>query len=140
MAAEGRWIRTEVPFDLDDRRRRLTGWIETGRVVAFVAEVGDEVIGNVNLHVGETTGIGMGVIAEYRGCGTGGALLDAAVAWATAHRIPALHLEVYAHNAAAIALYRSHGFIEAGERYMEERRDGSAWETLRMMRALRTTA
>jgi RimJ/RimL family protein N-acetyltransferase len=44
-----------------------------------------------------------------------------------------LCLEVFAHNAAAIALYRKSGFTEEGRRVRQYRRaDGEQWDSIMM--------
>lgn len=59
--------------------------------------------------------VGMGVHAAWRGRGVGGALLDAAIGWATAHPgVERLTLGVAAGNSGAIRLYESRGFVQEG--------------------------
>lgn len=63
---------------------------------------------------------------EYRKQGIASALLDVFVRFAQAHQLAFLTLEVRASNAPAIALYRKHGFQEAGRRknyYQQPRED-----------------
>ena len=137
IAAEDRWVNTEIPFDVAERTRSLAEAVETGRFFLVVAETDERIIGNVvGMIKAETVGIGMGIEAAYRGRGIGGALLDEAIAWSTRAKLRRLYLEVYAHNEAALALYRSRGFVELPPSYIETRRDGSEWETLRMGRPL----
>jgi RimJ/RimL family protein N-acetyltransferase len=61
------------------------------------------------------------------------ALVRAAIGWA---RRPGLHefsLEVFAHNEAAIALYRKSGFAEEGRRPGQYRRaSGELWDAIVM--------
>lgn len=137
LAAEGRWVRTEVPFDVEGRTAGLLTAMQSGRAHGFVAERDGAIVGNVVTFLDPKTGgvgLGMGVLASERGRGVGGALLDAAVADCTARGVAEVRLEVYAHNTAAQALYASRGFVEHGARYFEVRRDGSRWETIRMHR------
>lgn len=54
------------------------------------------------------------VARAFRGQGAGRLLLDEAVAWARSQRIEKLCLDVFASNRAAVALYRSAGFVEDG--------------------------
>jgi len=58
----------------------------------------------------------MWVAPEARGQGTGGALVDAALAWVRARAVLELSLRVTEGNAAARGLYLARGFRETGER------------------------
>ncbi len=135
LAAEDRWVRTEVPFDAAGRTAGLLAAMQSGRAHGFVAERNGAIVGNVVTFIDPETcaaNLGMGVLATERGRGVGGALLDAAIAGCTARGVAEIRLEVYAHNAIAQALYASREFVEHGARYFEVRRDGSRWETIRM--------
>jgi len=70
---------------------------------------------------------------EWRGRGVGWALFQAAIDWARGHGLHKLSLEVFAHNTAAIALYRKCGFVEEGHRVRHYRRaSGELWDSLVM--------
>ena len=56
------------------------------------------------------------VMPEHRRRGIGYRLLDYAVKTERGHGLEALFLEVRSKNAAAIALYRAHGFVSIGTR------------------------
>jgi [ribosomal protein S18]-alanine N-acetyltransferase len=58
----------------------------------------------------------LAVDAASRGQGTGGRLLDAAIARASSERVATVYLEVRASNESALRLYRSRGFEEVGRR------------------------
>ena len=62
-------------------------------------------------HVGT---LAIAVAADERGHGVGRRLMDDALAWAKRVGIEKVVLSVYPHNAAAIGLYRSFGFVEEG--------------------------
>ena len=62
-------------------------------------------------HVG---GLGMGVIADYRGRGIGGNLLTSVMQHAWDGGLKRLELEVFADNQAAIHLYKKHGYVQEG--------------------------
>ncbi len=89
-----------------------------------VAVAGGQIVGM--LHV-EVSRHGFGELAmlvdpNWRSRGVGSALLQAAIDWARGQRLHKLCLEVFAHNAAAIALYHKTGFAEEGRRVMQYRR------------------
>ena len=115
VAAEGRWIGTELPFDTGGRARRLAEVMEAGRYIGFVAEADGVMIGQLTLRLLEGRGgLGMVVAAGQRGRGVGRALIAAAVAAARERALVAIDLDVFAHNTGAIGLYRSCGFVENG--------------------------
>jgi ribosomal protein S18 acetylase RimI-like enzyme len=58
----------------------------------------------------------IGVARAHWRCGIGCRLLDELAAVAAARDVHRLELTVMAHNEAAIALYRGHGFIVEGRR------------------------
>jgi ribosomal protein S18 acetylase RimI-like enzyme len=73
------------------------------------------------------------VAREWRGRGIGRALIKMAIAWGREHRLHKLSLEVFAHNEAAIGLYRKCGFVEEGRRPRQYRRaSGEQWDTIVM--------
>jgi len=75
----------------------------------------------------------MAVAREWRGRIVGLELLAAAIEWARERGLHKLSLGVFAHNAAAIALYRKFGFVEEGRRVKHYRRaSGELWDALEM--------
>ncbi|WP_326837082.1 GNAT family N-acetyltransferase [Amycolatopsis rhabdoformis] len=58
--------------------------------------------------------LSMYVTPFARGHGVGGALVGAVADWAARRAAQTLRLQVFEDNAAAIALYRRHGFLDAG--------------------------
>jgi RimJ/RimL family protein N-acetyltransferase len=129
VAEERDGIATEPPVDIEER---AASWTLDG---TFVAVAGAELVGS--LHVGRTRHgfgeLGMTVAREWRGRGVGSALLAAAIEWARENGLHKLSLGVFAHNAAAIALYRKFGFVEEGRRVKQYRRtSGELWDTLEM--------
>jgi ribosomal protein S18 acetylase RimI-like enzyme len=93
----------------------------------LVAVYGDDLIGWIEVvpypqpmlcHVGS---LSMGVRSEFRGRGIGTAMLVESVARAAASGIEIIHLEVFASNIRAIALYRRHGFVVDGIRKRAKR-------------------
>jgi RimJ/RimL family protein N-acetyltransferase len=129
VAEERDGIASEPPVDVEARAAR---WILEGTLVAVA---GERIIGS--LHI-ETSGhgfgeIGMAVARDWRGRGVGAALLAAAIDWARDHGLHKLSLSVFAHNAAAIGLYRKVGFVEEGRRVKHFRRSsGELWDAIEM--------
>ena len=137
VAAEDRWIRTRPPVDVDGRTVRLAERIETGLIVAFVAEIDGRIVGELTLFIDGARGaFGMLVAVEARGRGIGRALLDATIVDARRRGLTHIDLDVYTNNGAALALYRSAGFAPSGPAVPEDRGDGLRWEALPMALAL----
>ena len=131
VAQERTGIASEPPVDVDERTARFAATIAS----SIVATAGDQVVGMIHTEVsrhgfGE---IGMLVSREWRGCGVGSALLRATIDWARHQGLHKLSLEVFAHNTAAIALYRKGGFVEEGHRVKQYRRaSGDLWDSIVM--------
>jgi ribosomal protein S18 acetylase RimI-like enzyme len=129
VAEERDGIATEPPVDIE---ARAAGWNLDGLLVAVADQ---EVVGSVHVDAsrhgfGE---IGMAVTRDWRGRGVGSALLASAVEWAREAGLHKLSLSVFAHNAAAIALYRKFGFVEEGRRVEQYRRsNGELWDAIDM--------
>ena len=68
--------------------------------------------------------MGMGVLPDYRGAGLGRRLLVETLDAARALGIERVELEVFASNAAAIALYRKIGFVVEGTKKRARKIDG----------------
>jgi RimJ/RimL family protein N-acetyltransferase len=131
VAEERDGIATEPPVDLAERTARFAASIGD----SFAAANGDQIVGMIHTEVsrhgfGE---LGMLVDREWRGCGVGSALLQATIDWARDRGLHKLCLEVFAHNTAAIALYRKCGFVEEGRRAKHYRRaSGELWDSIIM--------
>jgi RimJ/RimL family protein N-acetyltransferase len=131
VAAERDGIATEPPVDIDERAALFARSAAT----SVVAVAGGQIIGMLHVEAsrhgfGE---LGMLVHRDWRGRGVGSALVQAAIDWARGHGLHKLCLEVFAQNAAAIALYRNCGFIEEGRRARQYRRaSGELWDTIMM--------
>ena len=135
VAVERTGIATEPPVDIDER----TALFARTAAESLVAVGGGQIVGMLHVEVsrhgfGE---IGMLVDRDWRGCGVGRALVQAAISWARGRGLHKLCLEVFAHNAAAIALYRKSGFVEEGRRTKQYRRaNGELWDSIVMGLAL----
>jgi RimJ/RimL family protein N-acetyltransferase len=135
VAQERDGIATEPPVDIDERAEQFAR--STARSVVAVA--GDRIIGMINVEVsrhgfGE---FGMLVVRDWRGRGVGTALVRAAIDWARGQGLHKLCLEVFAHNTAAIAMYRGCGFTEEGRRVKQYRRaSGELWDAIVMGRLI----
>jgi RimJ/RimL family protein N-acetyltransferase len=129
VAEERDGIATEPPVDVE---ARAASWTLEGTIVAAA---GVEIVGSIHVAAsrhgfGE---LGMAVAHEWRGRGVGSALLAAAIDWARERGLHKLSLGVFAHNDAAIALYRKFGFVAEGRRIKHYRRaNGELWDSFEM--------
>jgi RimJ/RimL family protein N-acetyltransferase len=143
VAAEGRWIGTEVPFDREARRGmldRLSSGVSSALLVADTSAAGGPgVVGHISIDIAPygVADIGMLIVAGWRGLGLGTVMLDAAIRWATEAGAHKMALEVWPHNSAALELYRRAGFIEEGRKLRHyRRRNGEVWNAVLMGRPL----
>lgn len=143
VAAEGRWLGAEIPFDRDLRQAAMASRLADPKATILVAvgsgDSGDEVVGYLSTAIAPygVAELGMAVASDWRGTGIGTALLDAAIAWATDAGAHKMALEVWPTNSPALALYRKAGFVEEGRKRRHYRRaDGHLWDAVLMGRAL----
>jgi len=135
VAGERDGIATEPPVDLDERAARFARSADE----SIVAVAEGQIIGLLHVAVSRHGFGELAMLVErgWRGHGVGSALLAAAIDWAHDHGLHKLCLEVFAHNAAAIALYRKGGFVEEGRRARQYRRaNGELWDSIVMGLAL----
>ena len=135
VAGEGRWIGTEAPVDTERRRQRMAEDVERADAIVLVAEAGGAPVGELGLHLARygVAELGMAVAAGWRGRGVGRALLAEAIDRARAAGAHKVALQVWPHNAAAIALYERFGFEREG--YLQRhyrRRSGELWDAIIM--------
>ena len=135
VAGEGRWIGTEAPVDVCQRRRRMVEDVEGDDAIVLVAEAGGEPVGQLGLRLAPygVADLGMLVVAGWRGRGVGTALLAEAVRRAREAGAHKIALQVWPHNAAAVALYERFGFQREG--YLTRhyrRRSGELWDAVVM--------
>jgi RimJ/RimL family protein N-acetyltransferase len=135
VAQERDGIATEPPVDIDER----TAVFARATDGAAVAVAGGQLVGMITVEVSRHgfAQLGMLVARGWRGRGVGSALLQAVIDWARGRGLHKLCLEVFAHNTAAIALYRKAGFTEEGRRVRQYRRaSGELWDSILMGLAL----
>jgi len=137
VAIEGRWIRTQWPFDEAERVERFANTIGNARVLCVVAERAEKIVGQITLFPADDVAeLGMFVEGAERGRGLGRRLLEAGEALARENGFASIELEVYAHNEAAMALYRGAGFEPFDDRYPELRASGETYEVVRMRKVM----
>jgi len=135
VARERVGIAAEPPVDIGERAAVFARSV--GESVVAVAD--GQIIGMIHIQVSRHGfgDLGMLVDHAWRGRGVGSALMAAAISWARIRGLHKLCLEVFAHNAAAIALYRKCGFLEEGRRRQQYRRaSGERWDSIVMGLAL----
>ncbi len=131
VAEERTGIASEPPVDVEER----TALFAATSAESIVAVADGQIVGMIHTNVsrhgfGE---LGMLVDRDWRGRGVGSALLQATIDWARDLGLHKLCLEVFAHNTAAIALYRKCGFVEEGHRVRHYRRaSGELWDSIIM--------
>jgi putative acetyltransferase len=135
VAEERDGIAGEPPVDIDER----TALFARTASQSLVAVADAQIAGTLHIEVSRYGfgDLGMLVARDCRGRGVGSALVQAAIGHARAQGLHKLCLEVFAHNAAAIALYRKSGFIQEGIRPGQYRRaSGETWDSIMMGLAL----
>ena len=136
VAAEGRWIGTEVPFDREARAQRTREKLSHPDVFAgFVADAGGRVVGSIGLDLFPygVVDLGMALLDGYRGQGAGTRLLERGIEWARQAGAHKMTLQVWPHNERAIALYEKLGFAHEGRlRRHYRRQSGECWDALVM--------
>jgi RimJ/RimL family protein N-acetyltransferase len=135
VGSEGRWIGTEVPFDRQERTRRLRSMFDAGSNGGFVADEDGVVGGSISLIATPygVVNVGMALLHGWRGRGLGTQLLAEGIAWSRASGAHKLALEVWPHNAVGLALYHRMGFVEEGLlRRHYRRRSGELWDAVVM--------
>lgn len=133
VAAERRLIGAEAPIN---RGATRSLWLEEYRLrrsAMFVATGAGRVLGVGQIQGEEVSKLGMYVEGSVRRRGIGSRLLRACLDWARAEGVHKVVLEVWPHNAPAIALYEKFGFEkEAYLRARYRRRSGELWDCLAM--------
>jgi ribosomal protein S18 acetylase RimI-like enzyme len=122
----------DVPFDRTAARGGLQELVDSGELgVAFVSEEGGRVVAYLVLVWGFSLEFGgrdafvdeLYVVPDWRGRGTGSALIEAAEAACVKARAIAIHLAVERSNVGAYRLYRRLGFSGQEKLLMTKRLD-----------------
>jgi RimJ/RimL family protein N-acetyltransferase len=136
VVAEGRWMGTEPGFEEDERRAAWWRGLADPHQRSFVAVATDgTIVGSASFHLAGygVADLGMAVAAEWRGRGVGAQLLDALIAAASDVGAHKLSLQVWPHNARAVALYERRGFVREGLLRRHYRRaSGELWDAVVM--------
>jgi RimJ/RimL family protein N-acetyltransferase len=106
---------------LEEEQKTLSDYAVSDNSIFLVAEVDGQIIGVLKCKGGKRKAtrhvvtLAMSIHKDWRNQGIGGALMTRAIAWAKATEIvKRIELFVYAHNTAAIHLYKKYGFEEEG--------------------------
>jgi len=136
VAAEGRWIASELPWDRAARAASIRAALQDPATFGgFVADLDGRVVGSIGLHLAPygVVEFGMAILDGHRGRGIGTRLLRAGVEWAREIGAHKVGMQVWPHNEPAIALYEKEGFaIEGRLRAHYRRNNGELWDALVM--------
>jgi RimJ/RimL family protein N-acetyltransferase len=141
VARERRYFMILEAFALDKTAEFVAQNIAAGNL-QFVAVEGDRVVGAVDLHPRKlegfrhNAGLGIGLVAGYRGKGLGARLLQTAIGAATEDGFRRLELVVYSSNAVAIRLYNRFGFTQEGVFRGQRDLDGVREDVIAMVKFL----
>lgn len=137
VADEGLWVGTEGGFNRDRRATNFRESIEspsTNRLLVVVTADGEIIgTGHAQLAPYGVVDIGMALADGWRGQGIGGRLVDQLLRECRDLGAHKAALSVFPHNARALALYRSRGFVEEGRLVHHYRRqNGEVWDAIVM--------
>ncbi|MDQ1444372.1 MAG: hypothetical protein QOI20_836 [Acidimicrobiaceae bacterium] len=154
VAAEGKWIGTELPIDRDARQAGFERTLADDNAVNLLAvdrasvdrasaspsgegegEGEGQVVGHLFLAVAAygVADLGMAILEQYRGRGVGSLLMAAGIEFARDHGAHKIALQLWPHNAGAQALYEKFGFeVEGRLRRHLPRRNGELWDAVVM--------
>jgi ribosomal protein S18 acetylase RimI-like enzyme len=125
---EGSWFVGDGPPSVGALQRQLRGR-DPRRSLVLVAVLGDGICAWLELHrlqprrLEHVALLTLAVGRRHRRRGLGQALLERSVAWAQRVGVVKISLHVRSGNSAAIALYRSSGFVEEGRERHQVRGD-----------------
>ncbi len=135
VAAEDRWIATQLPVDRGRRAASMLATIRREDAALFVATRDGTVVGELGLYPGWPGVFDLAMLVEgsQRGTGVGTALMTAGIEWANSMHAHKIALEVFPWNHGAIALYTKFGFVHEGHRPRHLRRtNGELWDIVAM--------
>jgi ribosomal protein S18 acetylase RimI-like enzyme len=135
VAGEHDGIATEPPVDVEERAALFA----RSAAESIVAVADGRIVGMLHVEVSRFGFGELGTLVDraWRGRGVGSALVQAAIDRARDRGLHKLCLEVFAHNTAAIGLYRKFGFVVEGRRSRQYRRaSGELWDSIMMGLAL----
>jgi ribosomal protein S18 acetylase RimI-like enzyme len=136
VARERKYLAMLEAPPLDAAQAFIMGIIKAGHA-QFVAETDGKIVGWCDAVPGAAgtahiANLGMGVHRDFRGRGIGRRLLETTIARVRDQGLEKIELQVYASNAAAIALYRKFGFVDEGCRKRGRLVDGVFEDVLLM--------
>jgi hypothetical protein len=120
VAGERIYIANEGITDPERFRMHIWDPIEAGNNIALIAEVGPQIVGNLNLQIGvpskrsHTAYVFRIVLKGFRGMGIGTEMMGLAAEMARERGVERLHLSVFSSNTRAIGFYGRLGFETEG--------------------------
>lgn len=136
VAAEERWIGTQLPLDRSARLAQMHDKLKQSESFAgFVAEVDGTVVGSIGLELAPYGVVDLGIclLDGYRSQGIGVRLMQRGIEWARHAGAHKMTLQVWPHNERGIGLYRKLGFVEEGRLRRHYRRNsGEIWDSVIM--------
>lgn len=135
VASEGRWIGAEQAPPHEVMRPRFDANVEAPDRLTLVVESEGATVGGLFAEYSRpgVVHLGMQLLNEWRGRGVGSALMRSCIEWTNDQGAHKIMLEVWPHNARAIALYQRFGFVTEGRlRRHYRRRNGELWDALVM--------
>jgi RimJ/RimL family protein N-acetyltransferase len=137
ICAERRYLASVDGFTLEESQQFIQNNV-WGAMLQQVAAIGPQIIGWCDIipypetgftHVGR---LGMGLLPNYRSRGIGTRLLSTCLARAQTTALEKVELQVFADNAAAIALYNKLGFQAEGCKHRGRKIDGQYQDIMLM--------
>jgi RimJ/RimL family protein N-acetyltransferase len=137
ICAERKYVASVDGFSLDKHRQFLDNILQKD-LPQMVALVGTKLVGWCDIipyseegftHVGQ---LGIAILPNYRRQEIGYQLISACLDWARQIKLEKVELQVYADNAAAIALYQKFNFVQEGLKKKGRKLEGQYQDILLM--------